>query len=263
MSTKVEQGRLEPCFEETHCHSLKMSMMPCYDQRSSHTSPWIFSRCVLVLSRLTQTATPWRQVLDERAEGSLKFFSVEFQPFFWSSQFFWSDFKVFQVFLGAMVRITKVLGNGKTPPPPMLGKIPNNPVFCCCWRLHWWVTMMVITHQWHGDHNPVAAVHWALLPDQGDDELDDEHPGKGVVQPGELDEIRNVPVWWCVAGPADIFISTTYFDQKSFYLYQYGYWYIVIGIDKDADFNLGKKHRATNSEVAIVSAVKAARPQLR
>ena len=28
----------------------------------------------------------------------------------------------------AMVRITKVLGIGKTPPPPMLGKFPNNPV---------------------------------------------------------------------------------------------------------------------------------------
>lgn len=123
--------------------------------------------------------------------------------------------------------------------------------------------MKVITHQWHGQHNPVAAVHWALLPDQGDDELDDEHPGKGAVEPGELDEIGNVPAWWCVEGSADLYIDKIFWSDKFLSTYIGTFW----NIDKDVNgrnfYYLGKKHRATNSEVAIVKAVKAARPQLK
>ena len=81
------------------------------------------------------------------------------------------------------------------------------------------MTLKVITHQWHGQHNPVAAVHWALLLDQGNDKLGDEHRRKGAVEPGELDEIGNVPAWWCVVGSADLYIDKIlkYFDYTSFY----------------------------------------------
>ena len=56
-----------------------MTLTLCYDQRGtqglSHTSPLTFAWCALVLSCLTQTATPCEQVLEEKVgdnEGDCK-----------------------------------------------------------------------------------------------------------------------------------------------------------------------------------------------
>ena len=50
----------------------------------------------------------------------------------------------------------------------------------------------------------MAPVHRALLHDQADEKFDADHSSKCYVEPGELDEVGNVPVRLgvVVVGPA-------------------------------------------------------------
>ena len=73
------------------------------------------------------------------------------------------------------------------------------------------------THLWRGQHDSIAALHGALLHHQGDAEFDDEHAGKGAVEPAKLDEVLDAPTRRWVDGSADLCLISMKNIQYTFW----------------------------------------------